>query len=120
MKIPVEVRPSKVHGRGLFTTRGFILGELITKTPAIWVPKHEVPEGHTLWPYTFDHEDSFLIGLGDVSFVNYSDYPNAEIIYNTPTQEIFLNATKIIYGGDEVFIRYTGADLRKVLGNPRT
>ena len=104
----VEVRPSKVHGRGLFAARNFVSGELITKTPAVCVPRQELPRGNVLWEYTFGHDETnWLIGLGAVSFINHNEHPNAEIIYNTATQEIFLTATKPIREDDEIFIRYT-------------
>lgn len=94
----VQVKRSKIHGRGVFAKQDLVRGEEIGTfigRPA----RRNSP--YVLWTETCGKPIGIL-GTGELRFVNHSDRPNAKF------DGLILLARKKIRAGDEITINYDG------------
>lgn len=104
----VEVRPSDVHGRGVFATRLITPGERFETNPVFRVAADERPhlDETSLHDHYFEFAGDAYIALGAISLLNHDEDPNAEFELDAPALEITLIAQRTIGVGEEVTIHY--------------
>lgn len=110
MKIRIE---KSKYGLGVFATDNIQKYDVIEIAYALYVENMACPKNSLLNPYVFDSGayGLSLIGLGNASFYNHADNPNAEFVVNIgntlkdrPT--IHITAIKDINKDEEIFINY--------------
>lgn len=113
-KIPsLYVAPSKIGGRGVFTTQKIPKGSIIEVCPVIVTPKKQLKhlDKTELYNYYFqwgdDYEDgAFILGYG--SLYNHSYKPNAHYLADFEMGTVDFFALKDIAAGEEIFTNYNG------------
>lgn len=106
----IEVRNSKIHGRGVFATKKIRKGELIEVCPVLVVPKEQVPlmnktvvkDYHFIWD---GRKTAIALGYG--SIYNHSYDPNARYCDYGDTHFKF-RAWRTIHPGEEITVNYNG------------
>ena len=98
--IHVEVKPSPIHGRGVFATKDFITGELIGMYDGRIV--YEFGDPHTLTLEDDEGRYYGILGDGPLSFMNHSEEPNATIATGGP----YVYSVRPIRQGEEILIYY--------------
>ena len=105
----VTIRPSKIHGLGLFAVQNISKGTILGMTHF----KH------------VDYEDGWLrTPLG--GFYNHSITPNCKLMSGYFGFAEYRNASKVLYAlkdikiGDELTCKYTLWDFNKIKKEPRT
>lgn len=119
----VAVRPSPVHGRGVFATRPFDAGDLIERCPVIVVPAHErhLIDATALYDYYFYWADgAAALALGYGSIYNHGAPPNARWIRHFDTGSQDLIATRAIAAEQEITHDYTHGGINPLWFTPRT
>jgi len=128
---PVEVRRSRVQGRGLFATRDIVEGERIIEYTGARLSHEEAdaqcPEDegarrhHT---FLFAVDDRVVVdggrGGNEARFINHSCDPNCEVVIER--RRIFVHALRDIAAGEELLYdywyttdeSYTMDDLRRI------
>ncbi|MDD5417616.1 MAG: SET domain-containing protein [Candidatus Nanoarchaeia archaeon] len=107
----IEVKESKLHGRGIFATQDINEDEIIEDCPLIIC--NTADEEHfdktALKDYYFDWEEgkTIAIALGYGSLYNHSYNPNAKFSENSQNTLIIL-AIKPIKKGEEITVNYNG------------
>jgi SET domain-containing protein len=105
--LPVEVRESGVHGRGVFAVRSIRSGSVVDQCPLLYVSDDDTPVGGTLMDYVFDAEGGGAwLALGLISLMNHHDQPNAAAELDADAQWITVRALCDIDIDEEVFIDY--------------
>jgi hypothetical protein len=103
-----DIRPSIVHGNGLFalidikedTTLTYLTGQIL---PNEFVKKHETPTRE--WNAIHEHFFLYRYARTKYSFINHSrDNYNCEVSFSYPI--VSLIATKTIKIGDELLLDY--------------
>jgi SET domain-containing protein len=110
----IAVRPSPIHGRGVFAAATFSVGDAILEYKGEIVQAKEVQrryerstaeDGHTFF---FGLDDGRMIdgaqGGNSARWINHSCAPNCEA--EQEGDRIFIRATRKIEEGAEVFIDY--------------
>lgn len=108
----IEVKPSDIGGRGVFSRAYFAPGDVIERCHTIKGPSDDW--GDTLNDYLFDSvkdKDTHLLALGNGSLYNHQDDPNAtyEVIPDTDMPDhsiLVVKAVKHIKSGEEIFVNY--------------
>lgn len=99
----VEIKPSKIHGLGLFAARAFKKGEIIGHYEGPEVTEDQDGD-HVLWIYDEDEEREYGVdGQNETRYVNHSKKPN---VYFNGTE---LEAIKAIRKGAELTHNYGDA-----------
>ncbi|MTV26105.1 SET domain-containing protein [Nitriliruptoraceae bacterium ZYF776] len=105
----VEVRPSPVHGRGLYVTREVPAGEVVSEAPALVLHQEEADElaDHRLAAYlvAWDRSRS-AVPFGALSFVNHGLEANAELVVDHDEEVVSLVTTRAVAAGEELTIDY--------------
>lgn len=99
------MRDSPVHGRGMFATRNIKSGEVIETVPLLLFNRSDVMKGSILLDYDLAVKDKHAIMLGYASIYNHSDQSNASWEFDS-IPNLFINATRDIYAGEEIFVDY--------------
>lgn len=108
----VEIKESKVHGKGVFATKYIKKGTQID-CDVILVNKNNLKKieyfHNKLKDYVFPWDEknfSFCIGFG--SFLNHSDTPNLKLMYydRLNLKNVFV-AMENIFQGQELFLQYS-------------
>lgn len=76
----VEVKPSQLHGKGVFATRNITKGEVLVKSDMALIHVNEnLPEvlATLQFPWTEEYDAICISDAG--SFFNHSSQPNAEV-----------------------------------------
>ena len=93
----IEVKRSRIHGRGLFALRGFRRDAYI----ATFEGKKTARNGtHVLWVTQDDGREIGINGRNDLRFLNHCTKPNAEFL------GVELHALRAIRFGEELTIDY--------------
>jgi SET domain-containing protein len=91
-----EIRPSDIHGLGLFAQSFIAEGQVIGKLKG----EHVTDDGpHVLW---LDEERGFRVE-NDLRFINHSDTPNAAYY-----DDLTVAALRDIHPGEEITHNYLG------------
>lgn len=105
--------PSKLGGRGVFTSEPIPAGSLIEVCPVIVLPVEDLPIIHN----TFLHDYYFLwgeedeccaIALGFGSLYNHAYTPNARYWIDLEQETIDIYAERDIEAGEEITVTYNG------------
>ena len=119
--IPIEVRPSRIHGTGVFATAPVRAGEVVWQfDPGVdhlhsleWLktqPRHVQAHFKTYGVVSLDRNSIYLAGDPTI-FINHSETPNL-----TPRDELLRNgegvvvAARDIAAGEELTINYGTID----------
>jgi SET domain-containing protein len=109
-KLPIEVRQSRVHGRGVFATNRIRKNARIIEYTGKRVPWESVPaDSGDAHAFLFGLDDSVLvidpsIEGNDARWINHSCDPNCEAIEED--DRIFIYALRNIETGEELFYDY--------------
>lgn len=107
----VHVGESVLHGRGVFATHAFDVGELIETCPVLVLEPDDLEhiEETAIRGYYFEWDDGsggLALGLG--SLYNHSSTPNATVEADYDDAVIRYTAIRPIATGEEITIDYTG------------
>jgi len=95
-----KVKPSPIHGKGLFALEDIGIGELV----GVYEGKLTLKNSrYVLWMSDEDGRFFGIDGTNDMRFMNHSDEPNCTVGTNSP----FIYIAKYVKAGDELFIHYT-------------
>lgn len=104
--LPVEMKPSPVHGRGMFAKIRIKAGKVIETAPLIFIKRErDLTDDSIVRRYDLRLEgENSAIMLGYGSIYNHSDYNNAIWYYQGDL--LFVEAVRDINPGEEVFVNY--------------
>lgn len=107
MKTPLNsskliVKPSSIHGYGVFANQDFNPQELIEECYALLI--HD--KNNELIDYYFKVDQCSALCFGFGSIYNHSSQPNAEHRYIADRSLMLFRAIKPIKKGEEIFISY--------------
>lgn len=105
----IEVRPSTVHGRGVFVTRTYRPGAVLETAPVVVLETDEAETiaATSLGRYVFDWEgERGGICFGWASLCNHGDEPNAEVVVEDDPPRLELVTTRWIRRGEEILLDY--------------
>lgn len=111
----LRVRRSRIHGKGVYTTRKIRAGTRIIEYTGAYIPKKEAKElgphnpadpYHTFY-YLLENGDVIDAGKGgnDARWINHSCAPNC--VMEEEQHRLFVYALETIYPGDELFYDYS-------------
>jgi SET domain-containing protein len=106
-----EIRKVPNAGRGVFSTRLFRIGEVISRDPVLLLDIEDWRHGEKtilndyvfMWP---DEETPMAVSLGVGSLFNTSSDQNIKFKINVEKKTIIYTAIKLIRPGDEMLIDY--------------
>lgn len=110
----VCVKPSSIHGYGVFATQDIQSGEVLEECPILdlGIPKGE--SSSCMIDYRFNWPkgdfDKQVVAWGYCSLYNHSNTPNADWRENFEKQTFEFFAVKDIKKGEEIFTYYGGDD----------
>lgn len=107
----IELRKSKRHGRGVFATRRFDVGDVIERAPLIVLGPRDwdLLAETRLGGYVYDLGDDHCgLAGGLASFYNHEVPANAAYHADRRTTTVTIRAVRRIEPGDEVCINYNG------------
>ena len=101
------VKPSKIHGMGVFATKTIKEGNTVEQCCTLKFPWKDA-KGNILGKYVFDyHNKTVALILGNGSIYNHSVDPNVDHVWLDDDQKfVEFYATKDIRKGQELFINY--------------
>lgn len=106
----VQVRSSRLHGRGLFARRSLGPGEVATAAAAVLLDEADTDHlaDHPLSAYlvAWDDDGSTAVPFGPLSFVNHDDDPNAELIVDHDDGLVQLVTNRAVAAGEELTVDY--------------
>lgn len=105
----LDVRPSPIHGRGVFTTRAQRPGAVLETAPVILLDPDDAELVATtlVGRYVFDWGDGRgALCLGWISMCNHAAAPNAEVVILEDLPGLQLVATRWLAPSAEVLIDY--------------
>lgn len=98
-----EVRRSGIHGKGVFATSDYGVGDKIGEWPVLAVDDAATA---ALQAYVFETPDGNVLCMGAGAFINNSDQPNSKILYSREADTLFAVAVRRIKAGTELTIDY--------------
>ncbi len=98
----VKVKPSSIHGYGVFAEQNFAPDELIEECYAPLFEKGD----HNPKNYYFSTDNGSALCFGYGSIYNHSDHPNAHHIYSHEHCVMAFRALCHIKKGEEIFTSY--------------
>jgi SET domain-containing protein len=103
----IEMKPSPIHGRGMFARSPIRQGEIIEVAPLIYFNREEVKPGSIIRDYDIGVNDNKnAIMLGYASIYNHSNDPNIIWIINEAQKTITMMAVKNIKINEEILVSY--------------
>lgn len=114
----LEVRQTKLKGRGVFTTRDITQGEIIEVCPIIELPEEDTPhiDVTKLYNYYFNWGEKLnkvAIALGYGSLYNHSYKPNAIYEKDFNRNLLVFRSLSDIQAGEEITVNYNGTPTDK-------
>lgn len=103
---PLSVKPSLVHGLGVFADADIAEGDTIEECYVLTVPKGEALKDYVFNINHDDFKDVSAIPLGFGAIYNHANEPNAAHKLNIETSLLQVFAHKPIKRGEEIFICY--------------
>lgn len=105
---PVEIRTSRVHGRGIHVHEAAAAGDCITSAAALVLDPHDTDAlaDHPLASYLVAWEDGAAVPMGPLAFVNHSSRPNAELVVDDDHTEVQLYLLRDVVAGEELTVDY--------------
>jgi SET domain-containing protein len=106
--LPVEMRPSPIHGRGMFATRPISAGTIVERAPLIPIHRDsDLTMESTLRKYDIAYKNGqHAVMLGYASIYNHSDDNNVIWDFEPDEDIIYIKAIKDIRPGEEVCVSY--------------
>lgn len=107
----MNIKSSRLGGRGVFADQSYKPSELIEVCPIILLSKNDrrIIDKTLLYNYYYSWDKSqAAIALGKGSLYNHSYHPNAKYRKMFGKQKIEIVAIKTINSGDEITINYGG------------
>jgi SET domain-containing protein len=106
--LPVEMRPSPIHGRGMFAVDDIPKDTIIERAPLIPINRREdVTPGSLLSKYDIAYKDGkHAIMLGYASIYNHSDDNNVIWDFEPDEDIIYIKTIRDIQRDEEVFVSY--------------
>jgi len=102
----IKVKPSPLHGMGVFAIEPLTKGEIIEVSYGIRIPSSEIPKNGVLRKYIFGSTgNDVLVGWGYSSIYNHSPNPNIVAKSYIPDSVQFLTLRNI-EEGEELCHRY--------------
>jgi hypothetical protein len=106
-----EIRRVPNAGRGVFSTRVFRIGEVVSRDPVLLFDAEDWRHGEKtilhdyvfMWP---DENTPMALSLGVGSLLNTSSNPNIEFKLDVDRKKIIYTAIKLILPGHEMLIDY--------------
>lgn len=110
----ITIKPSPVHGRGVFACTAFKAGAVIETAPVIIMEQTDKDflQATTLFSYYFvvgDKKFPVALGLGYSSLYNHSYRANAVYHVSLKDETITIKACKHIAIGEEITLNYNGS-----------
>jgi SET domain-containing protein len=103
----IRVKPSDIHGRGVFAVHEVPRGGLLENGELLPLPADEPGASCTIVNYVFElTRTRTCLLLGSVSLCNHSDSPNAEVEIDPTGGTYRLLALRKIRRGEEILIDY--------------
>lgn len=107
VKLPVEMRPSPIHGRGMFACEHIPKGTIIERAPLIPFDRNsDLAEKSVIKRYDIRYKDKFAVMLGYASIYNHSDDNNAIWNFEEENDIIYIQANRDISPDEEVCVSY--------------
>lgn len=109
----LEIKPSRLHGLGVFARVAFRSGSLIEEAPAVFLTAAEKDQlkYSLLFQYYFlvdNRHYPAAFGFGYSSFYNHSNDANAVFSFSRKNKTIRFHACREINAGQELTINYNG------------
>lgn len=109
----IEVKPSAIHGRGVFACKKFKPGAVIETAPLILLKAadKEYLQTTMLYHYYFvinSLETPAALGLGYSSVYNHASKANALYEISLKKTALLIKASKEILPGEEITLNYNG------------
>jgi SET domain-containing protein len=105
--LPVEMRRSPVHGRGMFACDHISKGTIIERAPLIPFDRQtDLTDTSFIKRYDIRYKDKYAVMLGYASIYNHSDNNNAIWDFETDDDVIYIKAIRDISPEEEVFVNY--------------
>lgn len=113
LSVDLQLKPSQVHGLGVFSKKSFRKGELIETAPLLKgsAADYKILNQTALHDYYFlleDKETPVAIGLGFASWYNHGCPANAAYKISNDNNTISFTACRDIEPGSEITINYHG------------
>ena len=103
----LEVRKSKIHGKGVFAGENIDKGVLLCVCPVLLVPVKDPSNDGILGAYYYEwSETNHALVLGLVSLVNHSYKPNAKVYTVNSNKTMQIYSLKSIRKGEELLVNY--------------
>lgn len=106
--LPVEMRASPIHGRGMFATRNIKRDDVIERAPLVVIDRNEdLTNGSLLRKYDIAYKDGkHAVMLGYASIYNHSDDNNVIWDFEPNEDIIYIKAIRDIQPDEEVCVTY--------------
>jgi hypothetical protein len=98
----LDVRPSKIHGLGVFALRKFVRHETV-EVAHVLVFDHPPPY---TGPYVWHWKSNWALTMSPMAFANHSDKPSCSSRRYYTQQTIVFVARRRILSGEEITIDY--------------
>jgi uncharacterized protein len=110
----IIIKPSELHGRGVFAGELFKPGAVIETAPVILMTQQDkdLLQATMLFSYYFvvgDKKFPVALGLGYSSLYNHAYSANALYSISLKNASIKITACKAIHPGDEITLNYNGS-----------
>jgi len=108
LTFPIEIRPSPLHGYGVFATRLIRKGEVIEECPTLVLNQScdDLSNYVFHWGENKENDKQSALPLGYGCLYNHSAIPNATWKCNTDKQKITFIARQDILKGQEILVYY--------------
>ena len=105
------IKPSKIHGFGVFAGQHFVKGDIIEQAPVIRLLDKAVTAmlesgSNYLCNYTQKIDNQHIIPLGNGAVYNHCNKPNASLTYDNEHHTFEIIALAPIRKGEEILIYY--------------
>ncbi len=97
------IKPSSIHGLGVFAGERFHPGQVIEECHTLIVPEPPFPFPNYLFKYK---QTQRALPLGAGAIYNHADYPNAKARIDPTLLIMTVTASRVILPGEEICISY--------------